>query len=95
VGRLGRALPPGAAVRARPFRNPQLAATWKRLLDEARGGSREEEIERARSVFYEGFVAEEIDRFAARGRRLLLSGDDLRVVARDARAAGRRSTTAA
>ncbi len=59
------------------FRNPQLAATWTRLLDEARGGSREEEIERARSVFYEGFVAEEIDRFSREGGGLL-SGDDLR-----------------
>ena len=59
------------------FRNPQLAATWTRLLDEARGGSREEEIERARRVFYEGFVAEEIDRFSREGGGLL-KGDDLR-----------------
>ena len=59
------------------FRNPQLAATWRRLLDEARGGSREEEIERARRVFYEGFVAEEIDRFSREGGGLL-TGDDLR-----------------
>src|SRR5207237_281961 len=51
-----------------------LAATWKRLLDEARGGSREEEIERARRAFYEGFVAEEIDRFS-RGRGLRRRGD--------------------
>jgi gamma-glutamyltranspeptidase/glutathione hydrolase len=59
------------------FRNPQLAATWTRLLAEARGGSREEEIERARRVFYEGFVAEEIDRFSREGGGLL-NGDDLR-----------------
>jgi gamma-glutamyltranspeptidase/glutathione hydrolase len=59
------------------FRNPQLAATWTRLLAEARGGSREEEIERARRVFYEGFVAEEVDRFSREGGGLL-SGDDLR-----------------
>jgi gamma-glutamyltranspeptidase/glutathione hydrolase len=59
------------------FRNPQLAATWKRLLDEARGGSREDEIERARSVFYEGFVAEAIDRFS-RENGGLLDADDLR-----------------
>jgi gamma-glutamyltranspeptidase/glutathione hydrolase len=59
------------------FRNPQLAATWTRLLEEARGGSREEEIERARRVFYEGFVAEEIDRFSSEGGGLL-NGDDLR-----------------
>jgi gamma-glutamyltranspeptidase / glutathione hydrolase len=59
------------------FRNPQLAATWKRLLDEARGGSREDEIERARVAFYDGFVAEEIDRFS-RENGGLLDGDDVR-----------------
>ena len=58
------------------FRNPQLAATWRRLLDEARGGSREEELERARRVYYEGFVAEEIDRFS-REHGGLLTGEDL------------------
>ncbi len=58
------------------FRNPQLAATWTRLLDEARGGSREDEIERARGVFYEGFIAEEIARFS-RENGGLLDGDDL------------------
>ena len=58
------------------FRNPALAATYRRILDEARGGSREEEIEKARRAWYEGFVAEEIDRFvAAEGG--LLTGDDL------------------
>jgi gamma-glutamyltranspeptidase / glutathione hydrolase len=59
------------------FRNPQLAVTWTRLLDEARGGSREDEIERARRVFYDGFVAEEIDRFS-RETGGLLTGDDMR-----------------
>src|SRR5262249_23644136 len=59
------------------FRNQQLAVTWTRLLAEARGGSREEEIERARRVFYEGFVAEEIDRFF-RKEGGLLTGDDMR-----------------
>jgi gamma-glutamyltranspeptidase/glutathione hydrolase len=59
------------------FRNPQLAATWTRLLDEARGGSREDEIERARSVFYDGFVAEEIDGFS-RENGGLVTGDDMR-----------------
>jgi len=58
------------------FRNTTLAATYKRILDEARGGSREEEIENARRAWYEGFVAEEIDRFvAAEGG--LLTGDDM------------------
>ncbi|HEY8722601.1 MAG TPA: gamma-glutamyltransferase family protein [Gaiellaceae bacterium] len=58
------------------FRNPQLAATWRRLLDESRGGSREQELERARQVYYEGFVAEEIDRFSGEHDGLL-TGDDL------------------
>ncbi len=58
------------------FRNPALAKTYRRIVEESRGGSREEEIERARLAFYEGFVAEEIDRFcAAEGG--LLTGDDL------------------
>ena len=65
--------PPEAGSR---FRNPALAATYRRILDEARGGSREEEIERARRVFYEGFVAEEIDRFS-RAEGGLLTADDL------------------
>jgi gamma-glutamyltranspeptidase/glutathione hydrolase len=53
------------------FRNRRLAATWRRLLDES-GGT----VEGARRVFYEGFVAEEIDRFS-RGHDGLLTGDDL------------------
>ncbi len=58
------------------FRNPVLAATYRRIVEESAGGSREDEIDRARRAFYEGFVAEEIDRFvAAEGG--LLSGDDL------------------
>src|SRR5262249_20956706 len=61
-----------------PFRNPQLAATWKRVVDEARGGSREQEIELAFDVFYKGFVAAEIDRFS-RANGGLLDGDDLAV----------------
>ena len=59
------------------FRNPQLAATWRRLLEEARGGSREEEIERARRVFYDGFISDEIDRFS-RENGGLLDADDMR-----------------
>jgi gamma-glutamyltranspeptidase/glutathione hydrolase len=57
-------------------RNPTLAATYRRLVDESRGGSREDEIERARTAFYEGFVAEEIDRFC-RAEGGLLTRDDL------------------
>ena len=57
------------------FRNPTLAATYRRILDEARGGSREEEIEKARRAYYEGFVAEEIDRFVAAEGGLLAADD--------------------
>jgi gamma-glutamyltranspeptidase/glutathione hydrolase len=53
------------------FRNPQLAATWRRLLAES-GGT----IEGARRVYYEGFVAEEVDRFS-REHDGFLTGDDL------------------
>lgn len=57
------------------FRNPALAATYRGIVDETRGGSREDEIERARLVFYEGSVAEEIDRFSAAEGGLLTGGD--------------------
>src|SRR6185312_12863662 len=52
-------------------RNPQLAATWRRLLAES-GGT----VEGARRVYYEGFVADEIDRFS-RANGGVLTGDDL------------------
>ncbi len=58
------------------FRNPTLAATYRRILEEARSTDREEEIERARDVFYRGFVADAIDRFSA-AEGGLLTGDDL------------------
>jgi gamma-glutamyltranspeptidase/glutathione hydrolase len=48
------------------FRNPQLAATWRRVLAEPD----------ARRAYYEGFVAEEIDRFS-RENGGLITGDDL------------------
>ena len=57
---------PGGSVPAPRgnFRNPVLAATWKRLLREAEAKTgREARIEAARAAFYEGFVAEEIDAF--------------------------------
>ena len=58
------------------FRNPALAATYRRIVDESRGGSREQEIEQARRAYYEGFVAEEIDRFSA-AEGGLLTGEDM------------------
>src|SRR5215468_5228279 len=68
------------------FRNPVLAATYRRVLAEAGNGSREGQIEHARKAWYGGFVAEAIDRFCRReklldvsGRRHggLLTGDDM------------------
>ncbi len=57
------------------FRNAQLAATYRGICDEARGGSREDEIERARELFYNGLVADEIDRFSTENSGLLTGGD--------------------
>ena len=57
------------------FSNPTLAATYRRIAEEARGGSRNDEIERARQLFYEGFVAEEIERFCRKEGGLLTRAD--------------------
>ncbi|MFI9719764.1 gamma-glutamyltransferase family protein [Streptomyces sp. NPDC052396] len=69
------------------FRNPALAATWRRLIAEAdaAGGDREARIDAARRTWREGFVAEALLRTAARptldssGERHIatLSGEDL------------------
>jgi gamma-glutamyltranspeptidase/glutathione hydrolase len=56
------------------FRNPALAATWRRILNEAGGGSREAQIERARNAWYRGFVAEAIEAFCRREKVLDASG---------------------
>lgn len=51
------------------FRNPALAATWRRLIDEAEkagGEDRVAQIEAARTVWREGFIAEAMVRQAAR-----------------------------
>jgi gamma-glutamyltranspeptidase / glutathione hydrolase len=45
------------------FRNSELAETYRRIADESRGGTREQELERARALWYTGFVAETIDAF--------------------------------
>lgn len=61
-------LPGGRAPRAGSlFRNPDLARTYTRIVEEAEAKSsgREEQIEAARSCFYEGFVAEAIAAFYA------------------------------
>src|SRR6202045_236241 len=80
-------LPNGAPPEpGRLFRNPALAAVYRRILSEAADGGREGQIERARQAWYRGFVAEAIDRFCRHqkvldvsGRRHggLLTGDDM------------------
>jgi gamma-glutamyltranspeptidase/glutathione hydrolase len=56
------------------FRNPALAATWRRLLAEAGGGDRERQFERAHTAWYRGFVAAAIDDFCRREAVLDASG---------------------
>jgi gamma-glutamyltranspeptidase / glutathione hydrolase len=58
------------------FRNPGLAATYKRVLaeSEAGGGSREKRIDRARDAWYRGFVAEAVDRFCRKDKIFDSSG---------------------
>jgi gamma-glutamyltranspeptidase/glutathione hydrolase len=53
----------GVPVPGTLFRNPQIAETYRRIVRDARGGSRGQELDRARALWYEGFVAEAIDRF--------------------------------
>lgn len=68
--------------------NPALAGVYGRVLKEAESGGsgRESEFAIARKVFYEGFVAEAIDKFCSSGEvpdgtgnrhRAFLSGSDL------------------
>lgn len=68
------------------FRNPTLATTWRRILQEAGAGTREQQIERARAAWSSGFVADAIDRFcrtqelmdaSGQPHKGLLTGDDM------------------
>ncbi|MFF0089821.1 gamma-glutamyltransferase family protein [Streptomyces canus] len=61
-------LPGGQAPRpGELFRNPTLAATWKRLIDEVAGtGDRAAQIDAAREVWRTGFIAEALVRQARR-----------------------------
>jgi gamma-glutamyltranspeptidase / glutathione hydrolase len=70
------------------FRNIAIGNTYGRILKEAEagGGGREAEIERARKVWSQGFVAEAIDRFytdeeimdvSGRRNKGVLRGDDM------------------
>jgi gamma-glutamyltranspeptidase/glutathione hydrolase len=59
------------------FANPKLADTYERILREASSanGSRESQIERARKVWSEGFVAEAVDRFCRTHDVMDVSGE--------------------
>ena len=70
------------------FTNPKFAETYERILRgaESGGGSRENEIERARKSWSQGFVAEAVDRFcrtqevmdtSGRRHRGVLTGQDM------------------
>jgi gamma-glutamyltranspeptidase/glutathione hydrolase len=76
-------VPPAGSL----FTNPDLARTYERIVSASKDapGNREQRIEAARRAFYEGFVAEAIDKFVrtpvmdTSGRRHagLLTGQDL------------------
>ena len=78
----GNAPMPGARVA-----QPQIAETWSRILTEAEavGSDREAQIEAAVRAFYQGFVADAVDRFyrgeqadgAGVRHRGLLTGEDM------------------
>jgi len=58
------------------FANPALAATYQRILQEAEAASRDrdEQIEAARRVYYEGFVAETIAAYVASAEVMDVTG---------------------
>jgi gamma-glutamyltranspeptidase / glutathione hydrolase len=57
------------------FSNPDLAATYRRIIDEAKGGDRVAEIEAARRVWSQGFIAETIDSFCRKTEAMDVSGE--------------------
>jgi gamma-glutamyltranspeptidase/glutathione hydrolase len=78
----------GVPVHGTLFTNPDLARTYRRIVDhaEAKTTDRDEQIQAARDAFYRGFVAEAIDGWvtttqamdtSGRRHRGLLTGDDL------------------
>jgi gamma-glutamyltranspeptidase/glutathione hydrolase len=59
------------------FANPALAATYQRILEEAEkaSGDRDEQIDAARRVYYEGFVAETIAAYLASAEVMDVTGE--------------------
>jgi gamma-glutamyltranspeptidase/glutathione hydrolase len=47
------------------FANRDLAATYTRIVKDSAGGSREQDIAKARSLWYQGFVAEAVGKYFA------------------------------
>lgn len=70
-------LPGGQAPKAgKLFRNPALAATWKRIVEEGESKSgREAQIDAARDAFYRGFVAEAMDSYLRTAEVMDASGE--------------------
>ena len=58
----------------KPFANPALGETYRRILRDSIGATREARIESARAAWYQGFVAEAIGNFFARTEVLDASG---------------------
>ncbi|UQX88339.1 gamma-glutamyltransferase [Jatrophihabitans telluris] len=75
----------GTTPKGRTWRSPGTAATYRRVLREAVGSTREARIGAARRAWYDGFVAEAIDAFgrkafrdtSGRNHAGLLTADDL------------------
>jgi gamma-glutamyltranspeptidase / glutathione hydrolase len=57
------------------FRSAGVARTYERIVREARGRSREQELARARDAWYRGFVAEGIHAFVHANEGLLTAAD--------------------
>lgn len=58
--------------------NPELAATWQRLLHDTAvpGANRESRIDAARKIWSQGFIGERIDRFCRETRAMDISGQE-------------------
>ncbi len=69
-------LPGGAVPGARKlFARPALADTWERLCRESAGPTREARIDAVRRAWYQGFIADAVDRFFRGTEVLDVSGD--------------------
>lgn len=56
------------------FKNPDLAATWQRILDEVKGDTREARIDAARRIWSQGFIADAIVDYLAEAKVMDVSG---------------------